>query len=414
MYEDEDSEEFQQRKPNTLHVWGNDKTMNLNSLLLTNIQSSHYFKVNLFGLKTYHEVVDEIYYNVGHMEPWEKGSRKASQSGMCGGVRGVGTGGIVSTAFSCLYKMFTLRLTKKQINGLLNHCDSPYIRGVGFLYLRYTQPPADLYGWFEPYLDDEEIIDVRAGGGEEVTIGHMCRRMLSKLDWYGTLFPRIPVPTEMKIQRLLKERFPEVPPNPTRVPMAQRARDEITRGPRGAPEPDGPRWRDRERTRRDSSPAASRDIAEEIALEKERIQRERDAGSRRTPEVSRHMHSGRDHRSGPPASRSQERSVDQYRGRHGRSRSREAKRRRSRSREPRRNRSRSKEPRRDRSRSKESRRHRSRSKESRRHKNKTKEYRRHRSRSKESQRNRSRSKESRRHRSKERHHGGYRANGDMR
>lgn len=56
---------------------------------------------------------------------------------------------------------------------------------------------------------------------------------------------------QMKIQRLLKERFPEVPPNPTRVPMAQRARDEITRGPRGAPEPDGPRWRDRERTRRD-------------------------------------------------------------------------------------------------------------------------------------------------------------------
>lgn len=32
------------RKNNTLPVWGNERTMNLNTLILTNIQSSHYFK----------------------------------------------------------------------------------------------------------------------------------------------------------------------------------------------------------------------------------------------------------------------------------------------------------------------------------------------------------------------------------
>lgn len=43
--------------------------------------------VHLFKLKTYHEVVDEIYYQVKHLEPWERGSRKtAGQTGMCGGV----------------------------------------------------------------------------------------------------------------------------------------------------------------------------------------------------------------------------------------------------------------------------------------------------------------------------------------
>lgn len=43
--------------------------------------------VNLYELKTYHEVIDEIYYKVQHLEPWEKGSRKTSgQTGMCGGV----------------------------------------------------------------------------------------------------------------------------------------------------------------------------------------------------------------------------------------------------------------------------------------------------------------------------------------
>ena len=42
---------------------------------------------NLCDLKTYHEVVEEIYYKVQHLEPWEKGSRKTSgQTGMCGGV----------------------------------------------------------------------------------------------------------------------------------------------------------------------------------------------------------------------------------------------------------------------------------------------------------------------------------------
>lgn len=155
--------------------------MNLNPLILTNIQSSHYFKgklmyekkipifvnlhnfaVNLYELKTYHEVVDEIYYKVSHLEPWEKGSRRTSgQTGMCGGVRGVGAGGIVSTAYCLLYKLFTLKLTRKQLNGLISHCDSPYIRALGFMYIRYTFPPANLLEWYEDYLEDEEVRNER-------------------------------------------------------------------------------------------------------------------------------------------------------------------------------------------------------------------------------------------------------------
>ncbi|XP_014251086.1 pre-mRNA-splicing factor 38B isoform X2 [Cimex lectularius] len=147
-----------QKKSNILPLWGNERTMNLNPLILTNIQSSHYFKVNLYGLKTYHEVIDEIYYKVAHLEPWEKGSRKtAGQTGMCGGVRGVGAGGIVSTAYCLLFKLFTLKLTRKQLNGLITHPDSPYIRALGFMYIRYTQPPPDLWDWYDEYLEDSEV-----------------------------------------------------------------------------------------------------------------------------------------------------------------------------------------------------------------------------------------------------------------
>lgn len=195
---------------NVLPIWGNEKTMNLNPLILTNIQSSPYFKQNLYELKTYHEVIDEIYYKVTHLEPWEKGSRKtAGQTGMCGGVRGVGAGGIVSSAYCLLYKLFTLRLTRKQVMGLLDHSDSPYIRGLGFMYIRYTQDPKELWDWFEPYLDDEEEVDVKAGGGHVITIGEMVRQWLVKLEWYSTLFPRIPVPVQKDLDVKLKGRMAE-------------------------------------------------------------------------------------------------------------------------------------------------------------------------------------------------------------
>jgi hypothetical protein len=34
--------------------------------------------VELLNLKAYSEVVDEIYYKVSHLEPWERGTRKTA------------------------------------------------------------------------------------------------------------------------------------------------------------------------------------------------------------------------------------------------------------------------------------------------------------------------------------------------
>ncbi|VDO07700.1 unnamed protein product [Rodentolepis nana] len=202
---EEDEEEFRPRG-NNLKLWGNQVTMNINPMIHTNIIQSPYFKTNLIELKTYHEVIDEIYYKVTHLEPWERNSRRVGgQTGMCGGVRGVGAGGIVSTAYCLLFKLFTLKLTRKQLKGLLEHPDSPYIRSLGFMYIRYCLPPEDLWMWFSPYLDDEEEVDVRAGGGCTMTIGAMLEQFLTKLDWFTTLFPRIPVPVQKKIEEKLRE-----------------------------------------------------------------------------------------------------------------------------------------------------------------------------------------------------------------
>ena len=46
---------------------------------------------------------------------------------------------------------------------LIDHPDSPYIRALGFLYLRYSIPPAELWDWFEPYFEDTEELQTEGG-----------------------------------------------------------------------------------------------------------------------------------------------------------------------------------------------------------------------------------------------------------
>lgn len=70
-----------------------------------------------------------------------------------------------------------MKLSRKQLYHLLDHPDSPYIRGLGFIYIRYTQSPDTLWDWYEPYLEDEEEVDPKAGGMwiavRQLTIGFL-------------------------------------------------------------------------------------------------------------------------------------------------------------------------------------------------------------------------------------------------
>jgi len=64
--------------------------------------------------------------------------------------------------------------------------------------------------FFLPYLPTlivlcAQEIDLKAGGGYVVTVGEMCCMMISKLDWFGTLFPRLPVMVQKNIEAKLME-----------------------------------------------------------------------------------------------------------------------------------------------------------------------------------------------------------------
>lgn len=121
-------------------------------------------------------------------------------------------------AFCLLLRLLTMRSTSNQMQLMLDHKDSPYIRAIGFLYLRYTCDPAHLFRWYKAYLFDDEPIEVSAkktaipgrgrGGSSagEPTIGSFVRSLLSAdRDFHGTMLPRLPVQIERDMQvRLLQ------------------------------------------------------------------------------------------------------------------------------------------------------------------------------------------------------------------
>jgi hypothetical protein len=195
------------------NVHGNESTMNMNAVLLGNIQSHRYFKQRCAELRTVLAVIDQIYFDVAYITPWEPGTHSnKSAGGMCSSVRGVGTAGrptqvcsIIYTclttglppltnttlpphfflvlfllqAFMLLVKLFTLRLTEHQISSLIDHPDSVYIRAIGFLYIRYTVEPSELWDWLGPYLGEEAEIQVKKLDATMITLGQFVRGILT-------------------------------------------------------------------------------------------------------------------------------------------------------------------------------------------------------------------------------------------
>jgi len=129
-------------------------------------------------------------------------------------------------------RLFTLRVTEKQMQLMLDHVDSPYIRCIGFLYLRYASDPAGLWTWVEPYVYDDEVVKIQQrpnsggvggryirGGGrggsgqdhEQMTVGKYVRQLLETNQYHGTLLPRLPVTIEreIKVKLLQAEKIEE-------------------------------------------------------------------------------------------------------------------------------------------------------------------------------------------------------------
>lgn len=182
---DDDDYEDPEVKKNVVPMYGNTTNYNINNLLYNNIMESQYFRA-LYQLRTYHEVLHEINSNVVHVEPWQTGTTR-----------------LPSSAYCLLLKLLLMKLTHKQMNGMLDSKNSPLIRAIGLLYLRYVLPPADLWKWYEPYLENDEEFNPSSDKSINMTIGEYCIKLLTDMSYYGTTLPRIPVLIERKIRVML-------------------------------------------------------------------------------------------------------------------------------------------------------------------------------------------------------------------
>ncbi|KAI1317603.1 PRP38 pre-mRNA processing factor 38 domain-containing protein B [Mortierella claussenii] len=148
---------------NVLATHGNQRTMNLNSVIFQNIIDSPYLKT-LGDLENFQEVVNEAQRNVKSM------------------------------AWVIMYKFWTMPLTVRQLENLIDHPHSVYLRGIGFLYLRFVCKPDQLWDWLGPYLEDDQEIQLQGGVKPlHSTIGKMCYMLLHDQKFLGQILPRIPV-----------------------------------------------------------------------------------------------------------------------------------------------------------------------------------------------------------------------------
>ncbi|KAI9071915.1 hypothetical protein K1719_046121 [Acacia pycnantha] len=156
----------------------------------------------LYQLKTYHEVVDEIYNEVDHVEPW-----------MTGNCRGP------SSAFCLLYKFFTMKLTVKQMHGLLKHPDSPYIRAIvsniGQWFISAIpvnswnialSASSNLFSWYDIFVIlwhwrkvvGGDLLSSNAKRIERATIESACNGFLLKVNQVGTVTEIVEVVKQSK------------------------------------------------------------------------------------------------------------------------------------------------------------------------------------------------------------------------
>ena len=115
------------------------RTMSMETLLATNIVTASSFEKDVLPLASVEEVWSAICRTVTHVEPLRPGSARAP-----------------SEAFQLLFRLGLLRPTRRQLTAMLAHANQ-HMRALGYLYLRYTAPPEDLWLWFAPAADDASV-----------------------------------------------------------------------------------------------------------------------------------------------------------------------------------------------------------------------------------------------------------------
>ncbi|MES1909378.1 MAG: hypothetical protein MHM6MM_002125 [Cercozoa sp. M6MM] len=167
------------------------------NLMARQIYENYYYTSQCVNMTTFNDVINEILNEVTYVTPFVPNSESNP-----------------STAFCLLYKLMTLRLTRRQLLSLVDSEQNGFLRVMGMLYARMALPASELWDWIGIYAewDDPELVQVQPlmGIGEEESltrpkwsIGQIARRLLTEARWLEAQLPRIPVPIQRELKRRL-------------------------------------------------------------------------------------------------------------------------------------------------------------------------------------------------------------------
>jgi len=165
----------------------NSKTFGLPPLLQSHIVESQHFKA-LMSFDDFDQMVEEIFTFADTVEPYMTNSTT-----------------IPSALFCCLYRLFTLGLDGDQLRALINSSVSPFVRCIGFLFVRFGLAPDMLWPWLGEYVLDDEELRPSKDSEWATTIGEYVEGLLSKDRYYSTVLPRLPMTTKRQVESKLAQ-----------------------------------------------------------------------------------------------------------------------------------------------------------------------------------------------------------------
>lgn len=104
----------------------------------------------------------------------------------------------------CAYRLYTLALPEEDLRRITDNQESPLVRCVAFLFIRYAAPAEDLWDKLEEFILDDEPIFVKDGSqGYKISIGQYIEDLLLKDKYLSTPLPRIPNAARRKLEERL-------------------------------------------------------------------------------------------------------------------------------------------------------------------------------------------------------------------
>lgn len=107
-----------------------------------------------------------------------------------------------SSAFCILYKLARMRITYQELSELIHCLDNTFVRGIGYLYIRFAIAPRELWKFYAPYFDDNASIVPFSDKTPTYprfpfltsrTIGRFVTNLITNKRYQEVMLPTIPV-----------------------------------------------------------------------------------------------------------------------------------------------------------------------------------------------------------------------------